>query len=415
MSAVKQYQHPRFEDFKYPIDPAVDYRLVENRRYLAMAWQETLCYTEEHNQQLRLLLWAIDNDEDASSKDKMEQALWCAFLWGCCYNLIGPLTIMDQFPYPPSGAGELEIFAKWYNDNFDRMRFDTDCRYRKSKMIACVTSYVEWLGNMHQYDRLFPILTINDDKARFEALWETCNSWKYFGRLSNWNTIEAVELATGHLFRIDIPSFMLEDVSGSESNRNGAAFLAGRDDLVTKHGKLKTTGETISQADCQMLEEFAEGAFQEAKSNLGHLSHINRLNAETSIFCWYKKFFRLKSTRYVGWDGERTYEELLYVESAWPEVCTNGIWKAREVLLPDFLLCEKAPAGVMTGVNKPKMPLFFETGFPEHIYRFQKGERWSFPSEKAPAQVRVTKGSKEAVDKALGIVRSTANLNAFFS
>lgn len=380
MSAAKQYQHPEYGEFLYPIKEGVDYRLPENRMYLAMAWQETLCYTEEHNQQLRLMLWAVDHDETLSDDQKMEQKLWCAFLWGCCYNLIGPLTIMDTFPYPPVGAGELQVFADWYNKNFDRMRFDTDCRYRKSKMIACVTSYVEWLGSRTQFEAYLPMLEEASDTKRFEQLWETCNSWKYFGRLSNWNTIEAIELATDHRYKVDIPSFMLDDVSGSESNRNGAAFLAGRDELVTKHGKLKTTGETISRDACHELEFFAEGAFRKARKELGHLSFINRLNAETSIFCWFKKFFRLKSTRYVGWDGERTYEELEYIMTAWSEVCTNPIWEARKALLPDFLLCETAPNGVQRGVVKAKMPLFYETGFPEHIFRFQRGERWAFPS-----------------------------------
>uniref|UniRef100_A0AAU6W329 Amino acid:DNA transferase domain-containing protein n=1 Tax=Pseudomonas phage Cygsa01 TaxID=3138529 RepID=A0AAU6W329_9VIRU len=391
----KQYKHPALSEFIYPIEKGVDYRLKENRAHLAMAWQETLCYTEEHNQQLRLMLWAINN-QDISTTRATEQKLWCAFLWGCCYNLIGPWAIMQEYPEPPRGKDGLQRFADWYNKNFDRMRFDTDCRYRKSKMIACVTSYVEWLNGREQFEAFAPILREPHSKVQFERLWETCNSWKFFGRLSNWNTIEAIELATDHDYKIDIPSFMLTDVSGSESNRNGAAFLAGYDELVTKHGKLKTTGETISQADCEKLEVLAEMYFQQAKADLGHLSYINRLNAETSIFCWFKKFFRLKSTRYVGWDGERTYEELEYMRREWPEANLEPLWEARYALLPDFLLCECAPQGEQRGVNKAKMPLFYETGFPEHIYRFQRGERWAFPEEgvakstkpaKSPAQI----------------------------
>ena len=46
-------------EWKYPIDLAVDYRKPENRMYLLKAWLEALSYTEEHNQQMRLIDYSI--------------------------------------------------------------------------------------------------------------------------------------------------------------------------------------------------------------------------------------------------------------------------------------------------------------------------------------------------------------------
>lgn len=368
------------EKWKYPIDLAVDYRKPENRMYLLKAWVEALSYTEEHNQQVRLMDYAIEVTEGITQLEKIERKIWMAFLWGCCYNGIGPWTIYSEFPVPPQSPKEFQRFSDWYNLNFDRMRFDTDCRYRKSKMIPCVQSYIDWLGGKTQMDSFRWMLECTTKEDQFTELWNTAMSWKYFGRLSAWNFLEALNMVFGNIWDIDVPGFMLRDRDGSESNRNGAAFLSNRDDWVTKHGKKKINGCPITDEECDILETDLEKAFQECVEEFGHITFINRLNFETSGACWLKKFFRLKNTRYIGWDAERTWDEIDYMERIWPEYSCAPLWEARSLWLPDTLLCEKAPAGHVPGVQKWKMPVFFETGVPLHIWHLQQGTRWE-PSE----------------------------------
>ncbi|YP_009966668.1 hypothetical protein HYQ26_gp155 [Salmonella phage Se-G] len=369
------------EKWKYPIDLAVDYRKPENRMYLLKAWVEALSYTEEHNQQVRLMDYAIEVTEGITQLEKIERKIWMAFLWGCCYNGIGPWTIYSEFPVPPQSPEEFKRFSDWYNLNFDRMRFDTDCRYRKSKMIPCVQSYIDWLAGRTQMDAFRPMLDlVVTSEDPFTRLWDTAMSWKYFGRLSAWNFLEALNMVFGDIYHIDVPGFMLRDRDGSESNRNGAAFLSNRDDWVTKHGKKKINGCPITDEECDILETDLEKAFQECVEEFGHITFINRLNFETSGACWLKKFFRLKNTRYIGWDAERTWDEIDYMERIWPEYSCAPLWEARSLWLPDTLLCEKAPAGHVPGVQKWKMPVFFETGVPLHIWHLQQGTRWE-PSD----------------------------------
>lgn len=396
------YQPP--ESWKYPIDLTVDYRLPEHRPYLLKAWLEALSYTEEHNQQLRLMDYAIEKHHGAD----VEMKIWLAFLWGCCYNAIGPWTILSEFPYPPQSEGEMQRFKDWYNLNFDRMRFDTDCRYRKSKMIACVQSYVDWVGDIDtrsQFEAFEPMLeqTGEDRQAKqFQLLWDTSMSWKYFGRLSCWNFLEALNLVFGNKYMIDVPGFMLRDREGSESNRNGAAFMSNRDDWVTKHGKKKINGCPITDEECDILESDLEEAFLECKMEFGHITFINRLNFETSGACWLKKFFREKSTRYIGWDAERTWEEIDYMEREWPEYSCAPLWEARAAWLPDYLLCEKDPSGER-GVRKWKMPVFFRTGAPLHIWHLQQGTRWINEGE-----------AVKTLDKVLTPVPKSNNLLSLF-
>lgn len=370
----RPYQQPG--EWLYPIDLGVDYRKPENRPYLLKAWLEALSYTEEHNQQVRLMDWAIDVTEGLSQAQRTERKIWMAFLWGCCYNAIGPWTIYNEFPVPPQSPEQMQRFCDWYNLNFERMRFDTDCRYRKSKMIPCVQSYVGWLAGRTQENAFGIMLEMADKDAQFEELWSTAMSWKYFGRLSSWNFLEALNLVFNNSYSIDVPGFMLRDREGSESNRNGAAFLSNRESWVTKHGKKKIGSCPITDEECDILEADLEKAFQECKKEFGHITFINRLNFETSGACWLKKFFREKKTRYIGWDAERTWDEIDYMERMWPEYSCAPLWEARSLWLPDTLLCEKAPAGHVPGEQKWKMPVFFQTGVPLHIWHLQQGTRW---------------------------------------
>lgn len=224
---------------------------------------------------------------------------------------------------------------------------------------------------------------------------------KFFGRLSCWNFLEALNIVTGDAHKIDVPGFMLRDRDGSESNRNGAAFLTNRDDWVTKHGKKKINGCPITDEECDILEVDLETAFKECVQEFGHITFINRLNFETSGACWLKKFFREKNTRYIGWDAERTWEEIKYMEREWPEYSCAPLWEARALWLPDHLLCEKAPPGHPQGVQKTKMDVFFRTGKPLHIWHLQQDTRWIQYGEGNPVPSKPVQKSTNLMAKML--------------
>lgn len=334
------------------LKPDIDYRKPENRLDFVLAWAEAMYQTGELDQQLRLMNRATND---------IESKLWLAFLWGCCYNLIGPWAIMSKFPTPPENMAE---FSDWYNENFERIRFDTDCRYRKSKMIACVQSYMDFLKGRTQEKALTTFL---DDDDAYEVMHDIADRWKYYGRLSIWNYLEAVALVTEHP-TFDCKDFLLTDVTGSESNRNGVCFVLGREDLITKHGKLKSTGQPISKKDCEMLNGLAEHIFENVKARFPD-ANVKRFNLET-CFCWTKKRFRANSSRYLGWDDERTVDEMNYMRKHWPEVDLSGIEEARKHFLPEFMHPER-------GVQKEKMPVFFNTGSPVDLFKFRNEEQWS--------------------------------------
>lgn len=383
--------------YRFPVREGIDYRMPEHRMELALAWAEANAVSGEHNQQLRLMNWALEKQAPLKGYDVVEAKLWLSFLWGACYNLITPWVMVQRYPRPPRTPEEFEEFSGWYNRTFERHKFDTDCRYRKSKMLQCVKSYVDSLNGCTQYEKFTQLVNDNQDpKKMFDAFWGWSESIEFFGRLSCWNHLEALALVTGWEHPLDAPNYFLTELSDSESNRNGICFLFNVEHLLTKHGKLKTTGETISVEDCLMLEGLAEQATQRVISELGDITCFNRFNLETVIACWFKKMFRNKSTRYIGWDAERTFEEIKYVEQLWPEYSTDLLWEARRELVPHSILCELngVPVG---GVQEWKDGDFFRTGVPESILCLQNGVRWKpkkFVEPKKAKQIKTVSTAK---------------------
>lgn len=339
------------------------------RKEAFLAYYEAMLQAGELHQQLRLVDWAIEVD-NLSLNDRIERKLWASFLWGATYNLPGLWTILNRYPRPPESIDE---FKAWYDSIFDKMKFDTDCRYRKAKMVHCVRSYCQATAAKGQFRTISDLMN-EDVFGNFERLWQFADSIKYFGRLANWNYVEAVAITMAKYWSIDSPDLMLEDISGSESNRNGVAWVIGREDLATHHGKTELK-KGLSTSQMQYLVGSSQELWYEAQDRLAFTAEgLTMLNFETAL-CWAKKMMsRTTHSRYLGWDSDRTYDELKYLEEHWPEVDVEPIWAARIALVPVTLRCETFPSAWPKGVNKKRMCSFFERGQLPEVVAFQRGE-----------------------------------------
>ena len=355
----------------------VDYRIKENREEAFLLMYAAMLETGELHQQFRLMLRAIRDDESYSKQSKakrIEMELWLAFLWGACYNGVGPWTIISKFPTPPIGRVKINRFKEWYNLNFSRMRFDTDCRYRKSKMIDCVESYVSKIKAHGSQYKMILAVARGDKHDPFSNLWGLSLSIRHFGRLAAWNHLEAASIVlTDYGLHFDAYDLMLEDITGSESNRNGVAWVMGREDLCTKKG-LKPNGQHLTEIEVESLIGWANTLWHKAQDKLFKINARKTLfNFETAL-CWFKKMIsRTTHSRYLGWDGDRTWSELQYIESAWPEIGTAALWKAREDEEPHTLLCEKYPEDMERGEDHIRMKSFCEHGIMPEVMAYRDG------------------------------------------
>jgi hypothetical protein len=141
---------------------------------------------------------------------------------------------------------------------------------------------------------------------------------------------------------------LLSDYSGSKSHRNGLCYALGKDNWVN---------EKLSAAEYKWLEDAGKELLFEARRRWPTLSqHFDNFSMETAL-CAYKKLWRVRRGRYVGYYLDRQSEEVMKAESDnWFGIDWEVIWQAREEIVGLTL----APRNARE--DKNKMELFLNEG-----------------------------------------------------
>jgi len=196
----------------------MDYRLKENREaYFTQLYQMNLTYGIMPG-----LVYLYMPELAKKYHWDMEQKLWFAFLNGNTQNPITSMRIFRRFPEPPQNKVELQDLTDWFNEEWERLSFDTDRRYQKKDFPAAVQSYCRAI---HAFETQENLLT-----GTFTELWDRVTKcFTSFGRLATFSYLEYVKIMGAGA---DCDNLLFEDKSGSKSHRNGMLFLVGCDDLV---------------------------------------------------------------------------------------------------------------------------------------------------------------------------------------
>jgi len=207
----------------------------------------------------------------------------------------------------------------WNDQNYKRLRYQVDTKWNKGHLPEQFSSYKSWLGASKQHDKFESLLT-GDEYEDFNILWKEAKSWFKFGRYMAWFYLQVLKHCAG--VKITPTSLMLEDHEGSRSHRNGLCFAIGKDDLVN----VRLNKEQLIEFSAS-----AEEILQETKRQYPHLADKLDYFAMETCLCSFKKLFRVKHGRYVGYYLDRQAEEIKQVEKdGWIGINWNPLWQARK-------------------------------------------------------------------------------------
>jgi hypothetical protein len=130
--------------------------------------------------------------------------------------------------------------------------------------------------------------------------------------------------------------------------------VAGKDDWVN---------QKLTTAEYAWLEGFGADLLQDGKTRYPSLANqMDNFSLETCL-CSYKKLFRTKKGRYMGYYLDRQSEEITQAEKdGWQGIDWKVLHQARKEVIGDLL----APEGAL--VDKQKMFLFHDSGtFHYHV------------------------------------------------
>ena len=315
----------------------IDYRKIENRREAFINWYGWSIEIEDCDSALYMTKYFFNRFEY-----NLEQRLWLCWLYGTTYHWPTAYVIWNEFP-------DMELvgvkrLTDWNSENYKRLRYQTDTKWNKGHLPAQYESYKDWVGKLTQGERFKPFLN-GTPEQNFQSLWdEVTNKWFKFGRYSTWFYLQTLKQCCG--FDIESPNLVFADYSGSKSHRNGFCYAMGKDDWVNK----KLTAKEIN-----FLEVEGKKVLAESKKAFPHVAEkMDFFSMETAL-CSFKKLFRVRDGRYLGYYLDRQAEEIKRVENDdWEGIEWLPLWQARkETLLEKY----NNPS-----IDKDKMKFFLESG-----------------------------------------------------
>ena len=145
---------------------------------------------------------------------------------------------------------------------------------------------------------------------------------------------------------IELDSLWLHDYSGSRSHRNGLCYAVGKEEWIDKK---------LNAQEIDYLEGIGRELLSETKLSFPNVADKADVFSMETALCSFKKLFRKRDGRYLGYYLDRQAEEIKQVEKdGWVGIDWTPMWDARKELLQDKFLTNS--------INKGKMELFLDTG-----------------------------------------------------
>lgn len=298
----------------------MDFRLKENRREAFIRWYVWSLQYKDCDPAVWLTKYLNKRYEHND-----EERIWLCWLYGNTYQMPTTWVMKNEFPdYELATVDRMQI---WNVVNYKRLRYQTDTKWNKGHLPAMFESYQNFIGDKSQREVLESYY-VGQPESNFDSLWNILQSRLYkFGRYSTWFYLQHLRHTAG--IAVVPTSLMLNDYSGSRSHRNGLLYAIGEDSLCDN----RLSSKEYSRLECIAKEILLECRYRFP----GLADQLDFFTMETCL-CSFKKIFREKKGRYLGYYLDRQSEEILQAEQdGWYGIDWDVLWQARNETLDERL------------------------------------------------------------------------------
>lgn len=276
----------------------------------------------------------------------IEQRYWVAWLYGNTYQLATAWVLANEFP--DFENVDLQTLTDWNNTNYKRLRYQSDQKWQKGYLPQMFESYrSNVLKNSKTQQQFFEnICSSNDPHKNFDNLYSyIVKNFYKFGRYSAWFYIQTLKETCG--LNVEPRDLLLKD-ENTHTQRAGLCYSIGLDELA-EDKQLNRDKEVI-----ELLDLVSFDIIKEMKEKHPELK-CDMFLLETTL-CAYKKTFREKKGRYLGYYLDRQYEDIKQVEDdGWVGIDWQLLWDGRNEILD-------SRTNRSTGVVNEDMKYFLNTG-----------------------------------------------------
>lgn len=273
----------------------------------------------------------------------IEQRYWFAWLYGNTYNVATAWILFNEFP--DFENVDMNRLNRWNEDNYKRLRYQVDNKWQKGHLPKMFESYRNnILANHNSQSEFFnsfitgtPVLDfINLNKYIIKNFFK-------FGRYLSWFYLQTLKETCDLNI---LPHDLLLKESSSESHRNGLIYALGMEEVLESDMKLdKEFYELLDESAESILDEMSE-EYPDVQADL--------FSMETTL-CAFKKIFRKKHGRYLGYYIDRQAEDIKQCQDdEWNGIDWMLLWDGRREIIDERLLRDQ--------VKEQDMWEFLDTG-----------------------------------------------------
>lgn len=249
-----------------------------------------------------------------------EQRFWLCFLYANTYQLSSAWIIANEFP-DFENVG-LERLKNWNKNNFKDLPYQNDCKWQKGYLPQMFESYkTNILKAADSQRRYFLSFCYGTPQENYERLRkEIMNNFYKMGRYVAWFYLQTLKECTG--LKVEPTNLLLKEKS-SNSHLRGLLFALGLDEYG-EDKKIKLSNEAF-----EFLDKEASKLLREMKEEYKEVSP-DYFNMET-VLCAFKKVFRERDGRYLGYYLDRQAEDIkkCEVNKKWYGIDWQLLWDGR--------------------------------------------------------------------------------------
>lgn len=280
----------------------------------------------------------------------IEQRYWVAWLYGNTYQLATAWVIANEFP--DFENVDLDRLTKWNSENYKRLRYQSDQKWQKGHLPKMFESYRAAIAPYGTQQKFFEeICKSENPEENFASLYSfTKNNFHKFGRYSSWFYLQTLKETCG--LNISPKNLILHE-DNTHTQRAGLCYILGKDEMAADK-KLYRNTEMVNEMNA-LADEIVK-SFNALYPNL----KCDMFLLETCL-CAFKKTFRKKKGRYLGYYLDRQYEDIAQVQlDGWAGIDWNLLWDGRREILDPRTIRN-------TGVSAKDMEYFLDTGQIKYI------------------------------------------------
>jgi hypothetical protein len=280
-----------------------------------------------------------------------EQRYWFAWLYGNTYQLATAWVIANEFP--DFENVDLQRLTDWNNENYKRLRYQTDQKWQKGHLPEMFKSYRDNIlkQNKTQEEFFKNICNSEDPFVNFDKLYKhTIKNFFKFGRYSSWFYIQTLKETCD--LNVDSKDLLLYD-DNTHTQRDGLLYATAQDEMTGDKTLYK------NKDFVKLYDEITQTVLSEMRLEYPEVK--SDLFLMETCLCAFKKTFRKSKGRYLGYYLDRQFEDIKQVEQdGWTGIDWQLLWDGRNEILD-------SRTNRHTGVVKEDMNYFLETGKIKYI------------------------------------------------